>query len=88
MASAVSEPPNTMATTEDVYLAKEIEMLSDDLSIDMQKYLDEISAAGNFATRKKLAQSVDPQVRLTGTDDIPGHNITVPLSSRDASKII
>jgi hypothetical protein len=63
MASAVSEPPNTMATTEDVYLAKEIEMLSDDLSIDMQKYLDEISAAGNFATRKKLSRLHLPRER-------------------------
>ncbi|KAI4849997.1 hypothetical protein E4T44_03007 [Aureobasidium sp. EXF-8845] len=77
-----------MATAEDVYLAKEIEMLSDDLLIDMQKYLDEISTTGNFATRKKLAQSVDPQVRLLGTDDIPGHDISIPLSSRDAFKLI
>jgi hypothetical protein len=88
MATVVSEPPNAMATAEDVYLAKEIEILSDDLSTDLQKYLDEISTAGNFATIKKLAQSVDPQVRLTGTDDIPGYDISIPLGSRDALKLI
>jgi hypothetical protein len=48
MATAVSELPNAMATAEDEYLAKEIEMLSDDLSIDLQQYLDDISTVGNL----------------------------------------
>lgn len=77
-----------MAIAEDVYLAREIEMLSDDLSIDLQKYFDEISTASNFATIKKPAQSADPQVRLTGTDDILGYDISIPLGSRDALKLI
>jgi hypothetical protein len=48
MATAMSEPPNAMATAEDEHLAKEIEMLSDDLSIDLQQYLDDISTVGNL----------------------------------------
>jgi hypothetical protein len=88
MATAMSEPPNAMATAEDEHLAKEIEMLSDDLSIDLQQYLDDISTIGNFVTIKKLARSVDPQIRLTCTDDIPGHHIPIPLGSRDALKLI
>jgi hypothetical protein len=48
MATAVSELPNAMATAEDEDLAKEIEMLSDDLSIDLQQYLDDISTVGNL----------------------------------------
>jgi hypothetical protein len=39
-------------------------------------------------TIKKLVRSVDPQVRLTGTDDIPGYDIPIPLGSRDALKLI
>lgn len=76
------------AAVEDEYLAKEIEMLSDDLMEDLREYLDGINTTGRFATIKKLDQVVDPQVRLKGTDDTPEHEISVPLGSRDALKLI
>jgi hypothetical protein len=77
-----------MATAEDKFLAREIEMLSDDLMDDLQNYLDAISTTGRFATIKKLDGFIDPQVRLRGTDDSLGHYISVPLGSRDALKLI
>jgi hypothetical protein len=62
----VSELPNAMATAEDEFLAKEIEMLSDDLSIDLQQYLDDISTVGNIVTIKKarpICRSTGPTYR-------------------------
>jgi hypothetical protein len=87
-AAAMSEPSGAMSNSEDELLAKEMETLSDDLIDDLHKYLDEISTTGHFATIKKLHKSVDPQVQLIGTDDIPGHDIPIPLGSRDALKLI
>jgi hypothetical protein len=55
-----------MATAEDEFLAKEIEMLSDDLSIDLQQYLDDISTVGNIVTIKKarpICRSTGPTYR-------------------------
>jgi len=46
MAAAVSEAPGAMATSEDDRIAKEIEMLSDDLIQDLHDYLDGIVTAG------------------------------------------
>jgi hypothetical protein len=77
-----------MATAEDKFLSREIEMLSDDLMDDLQNYLDAISTTGRFATIKKLDGFIDPQVRLRGTEGLPGHHISVPLGSRDALKLI
>lgn len=88
MAAAMSEPPGAMAASEDERLAKEIEMLSDDLTDDLYTYLDEISTTGHFAAFKKFDKFVDPQVRLIGTDGISIHDIPIPLSSRDALKVI
>jgi hypothetical protein len=88
MATAVSELPNVMATAEYEHLEKQIEMLSEHLTDDLQNYLDNIGTTGRFATIKKLDKSVDPQVRLTGTDDVPGDEISIPLGSIDALKLI
>lgn len=88
MTAAVSQPLRAMATTEDERLAKEIEMLSDDLLDDLHKYLDAISTTGRFATLKRLDKVVNPQVRLTDTGDLPGHDIPIPLGPRDALKLI
>ena len=88
MAAAVLHPPGAMANLEDERLAKEIEMLSDDLLDDLHTYLDQISTAGRVATSKRLDIFVDPQVRLAGADGSPGHEIPIPLCPRDALKLI
>lgn len=77
-----------MATTEDERLAKEITMLSDDLTDDLYRYLDEISTTGDFVTFKKLDKFVDPKIRLIGTGDDSEHDIPIPLGTRDALKLI
>lgn len=88
MAAAVSQPPGAMATSENERLAEEIGKLSDDLLDDLHRYLEDINTAGRVATIKKLHNFVDPQVRLTGTGSLLGHDIPVPLGPRDALKLI
>lgn len=79
MAATMPEPSEAMAfTVEDEYLAKEIEILSDDLMENLRKYLNGINTTNRFATIKKLDQVVDPQVRMKGTDDTPEHEISIP----------
>ncbi|KAH0368264.1 hypothetical protein KCU65_g4169, partial [Aureobasidium melanogenum] len=89
MATAVSDPPSAMAAAvEDEYLAKEMEELSDYLIEDLREYLDGINTTGRFATMKKLDHVIDPQVRLLGANNTPEHEISIPLGSRDALKLI
>ncbi|KAG2165453.1 hypothetical protein JADG_005192 [Aureobasidium aubasidani] len=60
MAATASNPP-AMPVAGDDYLAKEIEMLSTDLREEFRTYLDEITAAGQFATMRKLETIVKPE---------------------------
>ncbi|CAD0084108.1 unnamed protein product, partial [Aureobasidium vineae] len=85
MAAAVSEPPDAMTTSEEGYLAKEIDMLSGDLMEDLREYFDEINITGRFATMRKLDQVVDPQdvleesLKLTRVVDADGNVIVTDL---------
>lgn len=89
MATTASDPLCAItAAVEDGYLAKEIEMLFDDLMEDLGEYLDGINTTGRFATIEKLDQVVDPRIRLTGINGTPEHQIPIPLGSRDALKLI
>ncbi|THX79990.1 hypothetical protein D6D04_04863 [Aureobasidium pullulans] len=87
MAATASNPP-AMPVAGDDYLAKEIEMLSTDLREEFRTYLDEITAAGQFATMRKLETIVKPEVKLLGMEGAPDQEIATPLGSRDASKLI
>ncbi|TIA52683.1 hypothetical protein D6C79_01885 [Aureobasidium pullulans] len=87
MAATASDPP-AMPVAGDDYLAKEIEMLSTDLREEFRTYLDEITAAGQFATMRKLETIVKPEVKLLGIEGAPDQEIATPLGSRDASKLI
>ncbi|THY89047.1 hypothetical protein D6C92_07375 [Aureobasidium pullulans] len=87
MAATASNPP-AMPVAGDDYLAKEIEMLSTDLREEFRTYLDEITAAGQFATMRKLETIVKPEVKLLGMEGAPDREIATPLGSRDASKLI
>ncbi|TIA20370.1 hypothetical protein D6C80_02455 [Aureobasidium pullulans] len=87
MAATASNPP-AMPVAGDDYLAKEIEMLSTDLREEFRTYLDEITAAGQFATMRKLETIVKPEVKLLGMEGAPDREIATPLGSRDASKPI
>ncbi|KAI4743900.1 hypothetical protein E4T50_05727 [Aureobasidium sp. EXF-12298] len=77
-----------MATLQDNDHAKDVEVAWDDVREELHQYLDEIKGTGRFATMRRLDQIVDPQVRLLGIDDTPGHGISIPLGSRDALKLI
>ncbi|THY24800.1 hypothetical protein D6D01_05315 [Aureobasidium pullulans] len=87
MAATASKLPAMPVAGVD-YLAKEIEMLSTDLREELRTYLDEITAAGHFATMRKLEPMVKPEVKLLGVEGAPDQKITTPLGSRDASKLI
>ncbi|KAG9839049.1 hypothetical protein KCU98_g9897, partial [Aureobasidium melanogenum] len=88
MAATIREPPEAMAVFQDNNHAKDIEVVWDDVREDLHQCLDEIKGTGRFATMRRLDQIVDPQVRLLGIDDTPGHGISIPLGSRDALKLI
>lgn len=61
MATTASDTPCTMAAkVEDEYLAKEIEMLPDDLMEDLREYLDGINTTGRIATDQKAGPSRRP----------------------------
>ncbi|KAG9518309.1 hypothetical protein KCV07_g5717, partial [Aureobasidium melanogenum] len=72
MAATIGEPPKAMATLQDNDHAKDVEVAWDDVREELYR----------------LDQIVDPQVRLLGIDDTPGHDISIPLGSRDALKLI
>lgn len=65
-----------------------INELSGDLKEDLLTYLDQITSTGHFATMRKLDTIVDPQVRLVETENTPGHDVAIPLGSKDALKLI
>lgn len=59
-----------------------------DVKTRLLDYLDNIRAPGTFATVGRLDLKVQPRVHLLGDGPAGGHDIEVPLSSADASKII
>lgn len=88
MAAAMIEPPGAIAVSQDNDHAEDVEVVWDDVREDLRQYLDEIKGTGRFATMRRLEQIVDPQVRLLGINNTPGHDISIPLGSRDALKLI
>ena len=84
MATAVSAPAKIAVANE-----RDIYGLSGDVKKDLLIYLDNIANAGDFATMKSIPElSVDPKVRLLGSENREEFEIGVPLGLQDAQKLI
>jgi hypothetical protein len=84
MAMAASAPAKiAIANERDIY------GLSGDVKKDLLNYLDNIATAGDFATMRSIPElSVNPEVRLLGSENQKEVEISVPLGLQDAQKLI
>lgn len=84
MAMAVSAPSKVAVANE-----RNIYGLTGDIKKDLLNYLDNIASAGDFATMKSLPQlSVNPEIRLLGSENQEEVEIGVPLGLQDAQRLI
>jgi hypothetical protein len=84
MATAVSAPAKLAVANE-----RDIYGLSGDIKKDLLNYLDNIANTSDFTTMRSIPElSLNPEVRLLGSENKEEVKIGVPLGLQDAQKLI